>query len=180
MQNDIYIEPVKQSDLSKKIDKYLNFVIALCVLAILICIILTIVDILVVKAGFSNKFFEIKNIQYAIGIVVVVGLIGFFNGTFGRTQIKQEFIYKLVNEAQTQKLKDNIFLILKQNKILTKGELELIQDKMVKELDQMQKSGYREMINTNNSLSEDKLNYINGIKIDIELIKLIISKNEII
>ncbi|EPH0677544.1 TPA: hypothetical protein ACGC1U_003599, partial [Acinetobacter baumannii] len=64
--------------------------------------------------------------------------------------------------------------------ILTKGELELIKDKMVNELDQMQKSGYREMIDTNNSLSEDKLDYINGIKIDIELIKLIISKNEII
>lgn len=102
------------------------------------------------------------------------------NGTFGRTQIKQEFIYKLVNEAQTQKLKNNIFVILKHNEILTKGELELIKDKMVNELDQMQKSGYREMIDTNNSLSEDKLDYINGIKIDIELIKLIISKNEII
>lgn len=69
---------------------------------------------------------------------------------------------------------------MKHNEILTKGELELIKDKMVNELDQMQKSGYREMIDTNNSLSEDKLDYINGIKIDIELIKLIISKNEII
>ncbi|HGF9414932.1 TPA: hypothetical protein ACJETM_003876, partial [Acinetobacter baumannii] len=75
---------------------------------------------------------------------------------------------------------NNIFVILKHNEILTKGELELIKDKMVNELDQMQKSGYREMIDTNNSLSEDKLDYINGIKIDIELIKLIISKNEII
>ncbi|MFV4920006.1 hypothetical protein Q5E55_020410 (plasmid) [Acinetobacter baumannii] len=79
-----------------------------------------------------------------------------------------------------RKIKNNIFVILKHNEILTKGELELIKDKMVNELDQMQKSGYREMIDTNNSLSEDKLDYINGIKIDIELIKLIISKNEII
>ncbi|HFF4736984.1 TPA: hypothetical protein ACGC37_003485, partial [Acinetobacter baumannii] len=169
MQDDVYIEPFKQSDLSKKIDKYLNFVLALGLLAFLICIILTIVDAFIVKAGFSNKFFEIKNTGYAIVIVVIVGLIGFLNGTFGRTQIKQEFIYKLVNEAQTQKLKNNIFVILKHNEILTKGELELIKDKMVNELDQMQKSGYREMIDTNNSLSEDKLDYINGIKIDIEL-----------
>ncbi len=59
---------------------------------------------------------------------------------------------------------------MKHNEILTKGELELIKDKMVNELDQMQKSGYREMIDTNNSLSEDKLDYINGIKIDICLL----------
>ncbi|HFF5369784.1 TPA: hypothetical protein ACGDS7_003462, partial [Acinetobacter baumannii] len=87
MQDDVYIEPFKQSDLSKKIDKYLNFVLALGLLAFLICIILTIVDAFIVKAGFSNKFFEIKNTGYAIVIVVIVGLIGFLNGTFGRTQI---------------------------------------------------------------------------------------------
>ncbi|MBV6589494.1 hypothetical protein JMA07_15515, partial [Acinetobacter baumannii] len=53
MQDDVYIEPFKQSDLSKKIDKYLNFVLALGLLAFLICIILTIVDAFIVKAGFS-------------------------------------------------------------------------------------------------------------------------------
>lgn len=158
MQNEYYIKPIKQTDFSIKIDWFLNITALVCTFAILVAAI----DKFITKYGFGDKILNLNNIEHYMVFCIVIGFIGFLNGNFSRRMVNREYYTKLAYEAKTLKFRKTILLILKQNEKLTVGELNVIKEKMKKELDQLHKTGY-------------KVKIMSDLKSDIQLVENAIS-----
>lgn len=147
----VYVAPVKQTETSKKIDKLLN----ISAFIFMIFLMLAAIDVLT-GIGIAARLFTSKSfLIIGFGFFATLGLIGLFNGNFYRLEVKSNRIYNLVMELKDAKAKRNILLFIKENKVLTKGDLRSIQSKMIEECKKHKHTAKKEMFE-NFDISEEK------------------------
>lgn len=165
--DNFYIKPEMQSESSKKVDKYLKYILISYVVATLfICLDHAFFHLGIGKLILVGPAF----ILWAMGALLIY-LIAYFNGTFSRRHLPEKFVFDLISALKSKKVKENILAIIKLNNGISLRDLRLIYRKMEIELSEYYRNGYKEMLNLNDQLPAEKQKPITDLQNDVNNMK---------
>lgn len=164
--DNFYIKPEMQSESSKKVDKYLKYILFFYVVAtVFICLDHAFFNLVIGKLIVVPAL-----ILWSMGALLIF-LIGHLNGTFSRNHLPEKFVFDLISTLKSKKVKENILAIIKLNNGISLRDLRLIYRKMEIELSEFYRNGYKEMLNLNDQLPTEKLKPITDLQNDVDNMK---------
>ncbi len=172
---DTYIKPFKKSKFKENIDAITTYLMLLLMFGMM----LLAFNVAFIQSDALEGLLDIEK-PYVIIYVGFFGLLVFIRficKSSSRYALSENDCLEMFKRLNGKKLKNNIALILRENEVITVGELRAIIFEMRSERNTLRENAYKEMIGEAD-ISEKTKSLINDVNKDISLIEYYISQEK--